>query len=59
MTSLRFLGLEPAYATVYVAGNHWKEDIIKVAQSSAYGFGILTVNGKDLDVLDPPIPPPA
>ncbi|KIM87828.1 hypothetical protein PILCRDRAFT_3562 [Piloderma croceum F 1598] len=51
--SLDFLHLDPSKATVYIAGNHWSymamEDGLNL-----YKFGVLTSNGKDLDVRDPP-----
>jgi len=52
--SLDFLGLDLSKATVYLAGNHWSYKAMEVGQSSLYRFGILTSNGKDLDVRDPP-----
>jgi len=51
--SLNFLGLDRSKATVYLAGNHWSDGAMEVAQSSPFRFGTLTSNGKDLNVRDP------
>jgi len=53
--SCLFLGLKSPNATVYLAGNHWEPDVFRVAQSSFYGFSVLTSNGQDLTVLEPSV----
>jgi len=56
--SLNFLGIDRTKATVYLAGNHWSNAAMKFGQANRFRFGILTFgiltsNGKGLDVQDP------
>jgi hypothetical protein len=53
LRSLEFLGLDRSKAVVYVAGNHWLNDVAMNAARIKFGFGILACNGLDLDIQEP------
>jgi hypothetical protein len=51
--SMRYLGLDPKMATVYVAGKYWSTAMDTVGLAKDLGFGVLTENGSDLDIKGP------